>query len=124
MTSKNPTPFKLCPCGLSYSHAEWMALPFVGFLDKEEDDDQRLELRNCPACRSTLSVDRGAPSPRQAAPQACMSTLESAEGPALPPAAPPLTWHRCGEYRGPSLSPPPPARAANVMARGEYRVHS
>lgn len=45
--------FKRCACGTRYTVDAWDALPYVGV---QEDDETALELRNCPACGSSLSI--------------------------------------------------------------------
>jgi hypothetical protein len=48
----------VCVCGRTYTAAGWANLPLVGRMDKDEDGDQKLELRNC-RCRSTRAVETG-----------------------------------------------------------------
>lgn len=49
---------KECRCGVSYTHAAWQRLPYVGLQD--DFDGGWLEMRNC-VCHSTLCVRVGAP---------------------------------------------------------------
>jgi hypothetical protein len=44
---------KRCACGASYTAATWAALVLVGHVD---DDGERVELRNCGACGSTIAL--------------------------------------------------------------------
>lgn len=48
------TAVKSCRCGRRWTALEWRGLPFVGVMDFGEEDEPRLELRNCD-CGSTLS---------------------------------------------------------------------
>ena len=47
--------FKKCSCGHPYSEKEFSKLPFCGFQDVE-DPYEKLELRNCPKCKSPIGV--------------------------------------------------------------------
>jgi len=51
-----PAPWKKkCSCGRAYTLEEFQKLPYVGRMDKDEDGDKKLELRNC-VCRSTIAA--------------------------------------------------------------------
>lgn len=52
-------PVVRCDCGRKYTEKQWNKLPYVGHMDLYEDNDGRLELRNC-TCRSTRGLDRPA----------------------------------------------------------------
>ena len=45
-------------CGKKYTKKAWHMLPLVGYGDALEDNDNRLEYRNCdrPGCGSTIAV--------------------------------------------------------------------
>ena len=45
---------KPCSCGLVYDQHAWSCLPYVG---RMVDEVEALELWNCGACASTLTVD-------------------------------------------------------------------
>ena len=47
---------KNCACGAAYSLAGWAALRTLGRQDYLEDGDQRLDLRNCSRCHSTMGM--------------------------------------------------------------------
>jgi formate dehydrogenase maturation protein FdhE len=44
---------KRCSCGRRYDERQWNALEFVG---PQEDEVEKLELRNCPRCNSTIAI--------------------------------------------------------------------
>lgn len=44
---------KRCACGREYSAAAWSALTYVG---EQDDGVERLELRNCGECGSTVAI--------------------------------------------------------------------
>jgi len=44
---------KRCGCGLVHGAGDWAALEYVGEID---DGVERIEMRQCGACRSCLSV--------------------------------------------------------------------
>ena len=44
---------RVCGCGRSIPREEWDALPLVGHMD---DDVERLQLKNCPTCDSTIAI--------------------------------------------------------------------
>lgn len=52
-------PYKTCSCGRDFTKKEWQKLKFVGVQDTvDEEHFYRLELRNCPTCRSTIGVEK------------------------------------------------------------------
>jgi len=59
------TPFKVCPCGKSYSVEEWRRLPRSGVWDVERElpgattgaPAPPIELRTCSSCGSTIAHD-------------------------------------------------------------------
>lgn len=54
--------FKRCACGISYTFKEWCSLTLCGYLDVPADFEgpaERLQLRNCRRCDSTLAVNVG-----------------------------------------------------------------
>lgn len=49
---------KTCSCGREYDRSWWDILPLVGYVGAASgDESQCLELRNCRACGSTLSLE-------------------------------------------------------------------
>lgn len=56
-----PPPVTCRVCG--HPLGPWSALACIGHMDLLEDDDRRVELRNCPACSATHAIDLGAPPP-------------------------------------------------------------
>ena len=45
---------KVCSCSVSYTPADWRSLLLVGYQD---DGVERLELRQCARCHSTMAVE-------------------------------------------------------------------
>jgi hypothetical protein len=49
-------PFKKCTfCGVEYTAEAWEKLPYVGEM---ADAEEAVELRNCPACKTTIGVGK------------------------------------------------------------------
>ena len=54
----NLVPFHRCSCGLTYTQEAWEELPLVGFMGHVEDGERStMEMRTCPGCASTRSVE-------------------------------------------------------------------
>ena len=61
MTIKRTPTVHTCSCGQTYARSGWDALKYVGLLDKDDEGDKLMEMRNCAKCGSTRAADRVLP---------------------------------------------------------------